>query len=158
MRFLKSTTLQTVSLLAVLFALTAGTLYAQGFSSTNGLKLVTMNDKVNKNQFIWVSEAPLENTKGSSEGVSGTLTMDPRDLSTIRGTISTQVSTMKTGNETRDHHLKSPEWLDANRYPAISFTISSVSNISVSGNTATATVAGNFTMHGVSKQMSIPLK
>ncbi len=158
MRFLKSTTLQTVSLLAVLFALTAGTLYAQGFSSTNGLKLVTMNDKVNKNQFIWVSEAPLENTKGSSEGVSGTLTMDPRDLSTIRGTISTQVSTMKTGNETRDHHLKSPEWLDANRYPAISFTISSVSNISVSGNTATATVAGNFTMHGVSKQMSIPFK
>jgi polyisoprenoid-binding protein YceI len=158
MRFLKSTTLGTVSLLTVLFALTTGTLCAQGFSSANGLKLVTMNDKVNKNQFIWVSEAPLENTRGSSEGVTGTLTMDPRDLSTIRGTISTQVSTMKSGNDTRDHHLKSPEWLDANRYPVISFTISSVSNISVSGNTATAAVTGNFTMHGVSKQMSIPFK
>jgi polyisoprenoid-binding protein YceI len=158
MRFLKSTTLPTVSLLTVLFAFTTGTLYAQGFSSANGLKLVTMNDKVNKNQFIWVSEAPLENTRGSSEGVTGTLTMDPRNLSTIRGTVSTQVSTMKSGNDTRDHHLKSPEWLDANRYPAISFTISSVSNISVSGNTATATVTGNFTMHGVSKQMSLPFK
>ena len=145
-------------LFATLLTLSVGTVYAQGFSSASGEKIVTMNDKVNKNQFIWVSEAPLENTRGSSEGVAGTLTMNPQNLSTIRGTITTQVSTMKSGNDTRDHHLMSAEWLDASHFPRISFTISSVSNISVSGNTATGTATGNFTMHGESKTMSIPFK
>jgi polyisoprenoid-binding protein YceI len=144
--------------MAALLILRSGTVHAQGFASASGEKIVTMNDKVNKNQFIWVSDAPLENTRGSSEAVTGTLTMNPGNLSTIRGTISTQVSTMKSGNDTRDHHLKSPEWLDASRYPLISFTIASVSNVTVNGNTATGTATGTFTMHGVRKQMSIPFK
>ncbi len=144
--------------LAAFLLLRPGTAHAQGFTSASGEKIVTMNDKVNKNQFIWVSDAPLENTRGSSEAVTGTLTMNPGNLSTIRGTISTQVSTMKSGNDTRDHHLKSPEWLDASRYPLISFTIASVSNVTVSGNAATGMAAGTFTMHGVTKQMSIPFK
>ena len=143
--------------ITALFVLGAGTASSQSFNVPGGgEKTVTMNDKVNKNQFIWVSDAPLENTRGSSEGVAGTLTMDTRDLSKIRGTISTQVSTMKSGNDTRDRHLKSAEWLDASRFPMISFTITSVANVTVSGNTATGTATGNFTMHGVTKKMSIP--
>ncbi len=132
---------------------------AQGFGGvTSGTRSVTMNDKVNKNQFVWVSDAPLESIKGSSEGVSGTLTLDPANLSTIRGTILTQTATMKTGNETRDHHLKSGDWLDVYHYPSISFAIASVSNVQVSGNSATGTATGSFTMHGVSKTLSIPFK
>jgi polyisoprenoid-binding protein YceI len=146
----------TLSIIALL-VLGAGTAASQSFNVPGGgEKLVTMNDKVNQNQFIWVSDAPLENTRGTSEGVAGTLTMDTRDLSKIRGTITTQVSTMKSGNETRDHHLKSAEWLDASRFPLISFTITGVSNITVNGNSATGTATGNFTMHGVTKQMPIP--
>jgi polyisoprenoid-binding protein YceI len=146
----------TLSIIALL-VLGAGTAASQSFNVPGGgEKLVTMNDKVNQNQFIWVSDAPLENTRGTSEGVAGTLTMDTRDLSKIRGTITTQVSTMKSGNETRDHHLKSAEWLDASRFPLISFTITGVSNITVNGYSATGTATGNFTMHGVTKQMSIP--
>jgi polyisoprenoid-binding protein YceI len=147
-----------LSILSVtaLLVLGAGIANSQSFNVPGGgEKTVTMNDKVNKNQFIWVSDAPLENTKGSSEGVAGTLTMDTRDLSKIRGTITTQVATMKSGNDTRDHHLKSAEWLDASRFPLISFTITSVA-VTVNGNTATGTATGNFTMHGVTKKMSIP--
>jgi polyisoprenoid-binding protein YceI len=143
---------------ATLLVLVAGTTFAQGFSSGSGEKLVTMNDKVNKNQFIWTSDAPLENIRGTSEGVTGTLTMNPQNLSTIRGTISTQTSTMQTGNDTRDHHLKSAEWLNASHYATISFAIVSVANITVNGNVANGTATGNFTMHGVTKQMSIPFK
>lgn len=148
---------RSVVIVAALLVLGAGTGYSQSFNVPNGgEKIVTMNDNVNKNQFIWVSDAPLENIKGSSEGVVGTLTMDTRDLSKIRGTITTQVATMRSGNDTRDHHLKSAEWLDASHFPLISFTITSVSNVTVSGNTATGTATGNFTMHGVTKKMSIP--
>ena len=124
--------------------------------SSGGEKLLTLNDHVNKNQFIWTSDAPLESIRGSSEGVAGTLTIDPQDLSKIRGTITTQVATMKTGNDTRDNHLHSSEWLDAARYPLISFTITSVSNVQTSGNKASGMATGNFTMHGVTKRISIP--
>src|SRR5579872_4659511 len=75
--------------------------------ASGGEKLLTLNDRVNKNQFIWTSDAPLESIRGTSEGVAGTLTIDPQDLSTLRGTITTQVATMKTGNDTRDNHLHS---------------------------------------------------
>src|SRR5437763_9595510 len=97
---------------------------AQPFAgATPGLKILTINDKVGKNQFIWESDAPLENIKGSSEGVSGKIMFDPQDVSKTRGTISTQVCTMKTGNATRDKHLQSSEWLDAPRCALISFSI-----------------------------------
>ncbi len=142
--------------LVTLASMAALTVHAQGFPGLSGAKVVTLNDKVNKNQFIWISEAPLENTRGTSEGVTGTLTMDPSNLSTIRGTVSTPVASMKTGNDTRDRHLMSAEWLDAAHYPKISFTIISVSGISVSGNSATGTAVGTFTMHGKSKQINIP--
>lgn len=121
-------------------------------------KTVTISDRVGKNQFTWISDAPLEKIKGTAEGVSGKLTLDPANMNSIRGTISAQVSTMKSGNGTRDAHLKSAQWLDAAKYATISFTIASVSNAKTSGNVTTGTATGQFTMHGVSKTMSIPFK
>lgn len=132
---------------------------AQALSvSASGTKKVTLNDAVGKNQFTWISEAPLEKIKGTAEGVTGSITLDPKNLSTLRGTISAKVATMKSGNATRDGHLQSAQWLDAGKYPTISFTINSVSNVKVSGNSATGTATGNFTLHGVTKSMSIPFK
>lgn len=124
----------------------------------NGQKTVTLTDKIQKNQFTWISEAPLENIKGSSEGVTGSFTIDPKNLAGIKGTISTQVKTMKTGNETRDGHLQNSSWLDAAKYPSITFKIESVSNVKANGNKAIATATGDFTMHGVTKKMSIPFE
>lgn len=138
----------------------AGTaLRAQGLSvSASGAKKVTLSGKVGKNQFTWTSDAPMEKIQGTAEGVSGTITLDPKNLATLRGTISATVATMKTGNATRDGHLQGAQWLNAASYPTISFTISSVSGVKVSGNSATGTAAGKFTMHGVTKNLSIPFK
>lgn len=124
--------------------------------ASRGAKTVTLSDRVGKNQFTWTSDAPLEKTKGTAEGVAGSLTLDPQNLATLRGTISAQVSTMKSGNATRDQHLKGPQWLDAGRYPQITFTIASVSGLKIAGNKATGQVLGTFSMHGVSKQISTP--
>ncbi|HET6400379.1 MAG TPA: YceI family protein [Candidatus Kapabacteria bacterium] len=137
----------------------AGGVQAQRLAvASGGEKLLTLNDNVNKNQFIWTSDAPLESIRGTSEGVAGTFTIDPQDLSSLRGTITTQVATMKTGNDTRDNHLHSSEWLDASRFPIITFTITSMGDVKTSGNSATGMATGNFTMHGVTKRVSIPFK
>lgn len=143
---------------ALIFALAGTTtLHAQKLVvKATGNKTITLNDKVGKNQFLWNSDAPLEKIQGTAEGVTGSFTVDPANLAGIRGTISAQVSTMKSGNATRDKHIQGAGWLDAATYPTISFTIVSIKNIAVSGNKMTATAVGNFTMHGVTKQMSIP--
>lgn len=123
-----------------------------------GQKTVTINDKVGKNQFQWVSEAPLENIKGSSEGVAGSFTFDPKNIAGLTGTITTQVKTMKTGNDTRDGHLQNASWLDAAKYPVITFKIKSVKNVKATGADATGVAEGEFSMHGVTKTMAIPFK
>lgn len=131
---------------------------AQGQSIPAGDKTITLNEKVGHNQFVWESDAPLEDIKGSSEAVTGILRMNSGDITSLRGTIITQTSTMKTGNDTRDHHLKSSDWMDVSHYPTITFKIESVSNVQSSGNTSTGTATGNFTMHGVTKRISIPFR
>ena len=143
--------------LALGLAFTATTASAQ-LNVGNGQKTVNLTDKIQKNQFTWVSEAPLENIKGSSEGVTGTFTIDPKNLAGIRGTITTQVKTMKTGNETRDGHLMNASWLDAAKHPTITFKIEGVSDVKANGNKATAKATGDFTMHGVTKKMTIPFE
>jgi len=121
-----------------------------------GTRTITLTDKVGKNQLAWVSDAPLEKIDGTAEGITGRIVLDPSKPTSIRGTISAQVATMKTGNGMRDEHLRGDKWLDAANYPTISFTAKSVSGAKVEGNKVTAQVVGDFTMHGVTRQMTVP--
>jgi polyisoprenoid-binding protein YceI len=141
---------------ALLFAAATATATAQLGVKASGAKRVTLSDRVGKNQFTWNSDAPMEKIKGTAEGVTGSFTIDPKNISALRGTISASVATMKSGNATRDEHLKGGQWLDAAKHPNITFTISSISGVRATGNKATGTATGTFSMHGVSKQMSIP--
>src|SRR5687767_1321950 len=141
---------------AVMMVAVAAPVSAQLAVKGAGSKKVTLNDKVGNNQFLWSSDAPLEKIKGSADAVSGSFTIDPKNIAGIRGTISAQVKSMKTGNATRDEHLAGAQWLDAAKYPSITFAINSVSGVKVTGNKAKATATGTFTMHGVAKQISIP--
>jgi polyisoprenoid-binding protein YceI len=147
---------------AVLFAISTGSIAqvssAHQSSLPHASKKFTWNDRVSKNQFVWVSDAPVEKIRGTSEGVSGSITMDPSDITTLRGTVITEDRTMKTGNGTRDNHLLSPEWMDPAKYPQIKFVVQSVADPKTSGNVTTAMVTGDFTMHGVTKRLTVPFK
>ncbi len=156
---MRTSSIRTIALALLLAVAATRAADAQRLSvSASGNKKVTLTNKVGTNQFTWNSDAPLEKITGTAEGVVGTITLDPKNLATLRGTISAQVATMKSGNSIRDGHLKGADWLNAARYPTITFTIASVSGVKTAGNTATGNAAGTFTMHGVSKQMTIPFK
>ncbi len=111
-----------------------------------------------RNQFEWLSEAPGEKIRGSAPGVTGAVTVDPADLSSARGKLMVPVAEMKTGNDTRDRHLRSKTWLGAKAHPHITFEIQRVTDIKASGAAATFTAHGKFTLHGVSKTLSAPVK
>jgi polyisoprenoid-binding protein YceI len=147
-------------LLALLVAAAASvaTAVAQPLAvKAKGSKKVTLSDRVGRNQFLWSSDAPLEKIQGTAEGITGSLTLDPSNPTTIRGTITAKVATMKSGNDMRDEHIRAENWLDAAKFPEIRFTATGVSGAKVSGNKVSASVTGDFTMHGVTKRITIPM-
>ncbi|MEZ4463464.1 MAG: YceI family protein [bacterium] len=107
----------------------------------------------------FISDAPLEKIVGTAAG-AGALTLDPDDLTTIKGTIKVKVESMKTGNDQRDEHLRSATWLDAAQFPEIMFeTVSVVVTKPVTGDEvkeAEVAVTGKFTLHGVTTEMTTP--
>jgi polyisoprenoid-binding protein YceI len=121
-----------------------------------GAKTVKLSDKVGKNQFQWTSKAPLESIDGTAEGVKGTITLDPANLSSLKANISVDVNTFKSGNDMRDDHIKNASWLDAEKYATIDFTLENVTNIATKDHTAKGIANGKITLHGVTKNIAIP--
>jgi len=135
----------------ILFCLT--TAYSQGFNvKASGEKTFSFNDK--SNQAMFFSTTPLEDVTGISKEVNGTVTFNVTDLKTLKGKISISTASIKTGIDLRDEHLRSANWLDADAYPEISFVIKSISDIrQIEANKLQANVTGDFTAHGVTKEV-----
>ena len=55
-------------------------------------------------------------------------------------------------------HLHSDKWLDVTKYPEITFEAKSLANVKTDANVTTADVTGIFTLHGVSKEITAPIK
>ena len=54
--------------------------------------------------------------------------------------------------------LHSDKWLDAAKYPEITFEAKSLANVKTDGNVTTADATGTFTLHGVAKEITVPIK
>jgi len=108
----------------------------------------------------WISDAPVEKIIGTADG-KGSLTVDFADLSTLKGSFTVAVKSMKTGNEKRDSHLMGATWLDAEKFPEITFVIKSVKvTAAPEGDAvkkATVEATGDFTCHGKTKAMTAPV-
>jgi polyisoprenoid-binding protein YceI len=95
----------------------------------------------------------LSNVHGRFGGVSGTITIDPADLTKSSVNATIDVTTVDTGVPQRDGHLKSPDFFDVAKYPTMTFTSKSVSK---SGEGYT--VNGDLTMHGVTKPVVLDVE
>lgn len=51
---------------------------------------------------------------------------DPEDPTTGRGTVTIEAGSIDTANEQRDGHLRSPDFLDVEKYSTITFTLKRV--------------------------------
>jgi polyisoprenoid-binding protein YceI len=141
-----------VILLSLFFS---STLLSQGFKvKASGEQTFSFDDKVNRNQASFFSTTPLEDITGLTNDISGSVTFDVEDVATLKGKISITTASLKTGIELRDTHLKSPDWLDAESYPEITFKIKSISDINKTADSKIdAKVTGDFTAHGVTKEV-----
>ena len=130
-------------------------LFAQGFKvKATGEKTFTFLNDNPRNQATFFSTTPFEDFTGLTDDIKGTATFNVSDISTLKGSFVVTVASMKTGIALRDKDMKSEEWLDAEEYPEITFTIKKVSAIKTTeDNKLQAEVTGDFTVHGVTKDI-----
>jgi polyisoprenoid-binding protein YceI len=141
----------------ILFAVLALTANAQGFKvKASGLQRFNFEDKGGRNHVTFFSATPLEDITGTANGVSGFVSFDPANFArTLKGIISVSVASMSTGIKLRDEHLCSDNWLNEKKFPDITFEIKEVTGVKqVADNKLEFKVKGNFTLHGVMKEVT----
>ena len=145
------TIIKTIFVLLVVVSITLG----QGFKvKATGEKTFNFDDKYGRNQATFFSTTPLEDITGISNATKGKVTFNVADVKTLKGSISIPVASIKTGIDLRDEHLRSDNWLDAESFPEITFVIKKVGDIKVAAdNKIEAKVTGDFTAHGVTKEV-----
>ncbi|MEC7523665.1 MAG: YceI family protein [Myxococcota bacterium] len=140
----------TIRVSLILAALTLG---LTSLASAQSREFTIRNDGGSRIQFI--SDAPLETITGVSSHVTGTVNVNPSDLSSARGTIQVRVASIRTGVDLRDEHLRGDGWLDAERYENATFEITRVEGASsLSPNQTTRVrIHGRFSLHGVTRDV-----
>ena len=101
-----------------------------------------------------VKHMMIANVKGTIKGITGDLTEHTTDasLSSIEATLD--VSTLNTGEPQRDGHLKSPDFLELEKYPTITFKSTQVER---KGDDEYA-VTGDLTIHGVTRPVTLSVE
>ncbi len=110
------------------------------------------------NNAIFKTDAVLESINGAANGISGTVTFDPQNPGATKGKIVVETKSLTVPNKMMNGHLLSPMWLDADKNPEITFEVKELKNVKTQADTTTADATGTFTLHGVSKEMTIPVK
>jgi len=90
---------------------------------------------------------------GSFKEFSGTIVGDPKAPAGASISLVIKTASIDTQNADRDKHLGSPDFFDAAKFPEISFKSS---KITPKGGDKFE-VTGTFTMHGVSKEIVVPV-
>ena len=93
----------------------------------------------------------IANVKGEFDKVTGTVNFDPANPATSTVEASIDASTISTRDGQRDGHLKSPDFLDVEKFPAITFKSKKVT--STGGDSFN--VVGDLTIHGTTKEVNL---
>ncbi len=131
--------------------------FAQGFEvKATGTQTFSFADVNGRNQATFHSTTPFEEINGLTTKIDGKVTFDVKDFAnTLKGGFTIPVASLKTGIEKMEKDLRSSSWLDAEKSPAITFEITKVTNVQkLEPNKLSAEVTGNFTLHGVTKEVT----
>jgi polyisoprenoid-binding protein YceI len=110
------------------------------------------------NNAVFKLDAPLEAINGSANGVSGTVEFDADKPAATKGKIVVASKSLTVGNSMMQEHMHGDQWLDVAKHPEISFTLKELKNAKTEGTVTTATAVGTFSLKGVEKELSVPVK
>lgn len=141
---LKSDTMKLTKILAT-------ALFASAFAY-RALAADTFNIDTNHSTVAFsVSHLVINKVHGKFNEFSASVIVDGNAIKEAKGTI--QVKSIDTGIAKRDAHLKTPDFFDAQKYPTITFISKKVEKQGDEN-----VVTGDFTMHGITKEIALPIK
>ena len=97
-----------------------------------------------------IQEALLQ---GAIKELSGTFTFDEAKPEKSSIAISAKAASIDTFNEARDKHLRGADFFDVEKYPTLEFKSKSWKKTGEK----TYDVTGDFTLHGVTKSITVPV-
>jgi len=83
---------------------------------------------------------------------SGDVMVDPAAPAGARITLAIDAASIDTGIEMRDNHLRSSDFFDVERFPTVAFQ-----SVRVESAGRRATVVGRLTVHGVTREIAVPI-
>jgi polyisoprenoid-binding protein YceI len=96
----------------------------------------------------------ISSVRGDFGKVAGKIVYDEADVTKSTADISIDAASINTRNAKRDAHLRSPDFLDVAKYPAISFRSTRVEK----AKDGTLRMTGDLTLHGVTKEVVLAVE
>src|ERR1700744_2663907 len=89
---------------------------------------------------------------GIFKNIKATILFDEQAPASAKINVSVDAASLNTGNALMNQHAKSDEALDVTKYPTITFTSKKITKSGTAYQ-----VTGDLTLHGVTKEISVPL-
>lgn len=100
-----------------------------------------------------VKHMGISNVHGRFGNVNGSLKLDEKDITRSSVDATVDITTVDTGVDQRDQHLKSPDFFDSAKYPQMTFVGKNLTN-----SNGQLQLIGDLTMHGVTKPVTLALE
>jgi polyisoprenoid-binding protein YceI len=104
-------------------------------------------DTAHSSVVFQVRHLGISKVSGSFSNFQGSIDADPANLATLQANVTIDAASISTRNEKRDAHLKSPDFFDVEKFPALTFVGKKVSGVEGSS----FKLEGDLTIHGVTK-------
>lgn len=98
-----------------------------------------------------VKHLMVSTVRGEFRTYTGTLELDPADLTRSRVTAEIDVASIDTREEKRDEHLRSADFFDAEHHPKITFESTRIERV----DDETFRVVGNLTIRGNTREVTL---
>jgi polyisoprenoid-binding protein YceI len=92
--------------------------------------------------------------RGTFTKWSADLTLDPTDVAHSAVNVTIEAASIDTGEAQRDGHLKAPDFLDAEKYPAITFASRKIEKAGA----GKYKVTGDLTIHGTTREAALDVE
>ena len=96
----------------------------------------------------------LSEMEGRFNEITGTVDYDPAKPEAAKVSFAVQTKSIDTANTKRDDHLRSADFFDVTKFPEATFVSKSVKKI----DDKNLEVSGDFTLHGVTKPLTVQVR
>lgn len=98
-----------------------------------------------------VKHLMVSNVRGEFGKIKGSATWDKADFSDAKIEVTVDATTINTRDAKRDAHLKSADFFDVEKFPALTFKSKRVEKSKTAGH---LNLVGDLTIHGVTKEVT----